>query len=147
MRAIFLVLFIFIAFIASAKTSQTQSEQIIQAVTHGKLKGLKGQYFSKLCGEMIEYEAEVIDLNNDGQLEVFTLESGTCLGGRAGVLLNLYVKDASGQWRTQFDFPGFYKILKTKNKGYPDIEIGGPGLCFPVWRWDGQKYQLHKKCP
>lgn len=54
--------------------------------------------------------------------------------------------DSGRQWTPQFGFPGIYTVLATKNKGYPDIEIGGPGNCFPVWRWNGQQYAIHKKC-
>ena len=27
-------------------------------------------------------------------------------------------------------------------ENYPDIEVGGPGACFPVERWNGQSYRL-----
>jgi hypothetical protein len=25
----------------------------------------------------------------------------------------------------------------------PSIDIGGPGFCFPVQRWNGREYRLH----
>ena len=46
----------------------------------------------------------------------------------------------------QFGFPGEYKVLATRHRGYPDIEIPGPGTCFPVWRWNGSAYAIHKRC-
>jgi hypothetical protein len=119
---------------------------LVAEATKGKLTKTEGEYFDELCGT-VHYDTEIIDLNNDGQPEVFTNLHGTCMGGRTGVYMKLYIKNASGHWIRQFGFPGLYKILKTKNKGYPDIEIGGPGFCFPVWRWNGQRYGLHKKCP
>jgi hypothetical protein len=64
----------------------------------------------------------------------------------AGVQLDLLIKGKDGKWASQFGFPGMYTILETKNLGFPDIEIGGPGTCFPVWRWNGKSYALHKKC-
>lgn len=64
----------------------------------------------------------------------------------AGVHMKLYIRNAAGQWKPQFGFPGIYKVLKTRNKGWPDIEIGGPGACAPVWRWNGQAYAILKKC-
>ena len=64
----------------------------------------------------------------------------------AGVFMNLYIKNPNGQWKPQFGFPGVYTVLTTKNKGYPDIEIGGPRTCFPVWRWNGRAYAIYKKC-
>jgi hypothetical protein len=60
--------------------------------------------------------------------------------------MNLYIKNPNGQWKPQFGFPGVYTVLTTKNKGYPDIEIGGPRTCFPVWRWNGRAYAIYKKC-
>jgi hypothetical protein len=32
------------------------------------------------------------------------------------------------------------EVLPTKNEGYPELLIGGPGFCFPVWGWDGTAY-------
>ncbi len=32
---------------------------------------------------------------------------------------------------------------KTKH-GWPDIENGGPGFCFAVYRWNGQKYDVNR---
>lgn len=118
----------------------------IQQASNGQLKAAKGKYFNKDCNQQIEYDAEAIDLNGDSQLEVFTRHYGTCMGGGAGVSMNLYIKSKSGKWAEQFGVPGDYKILKTKNKGFPDIQITGPGTCFPVWRWNGQMYDLFKKC-
>ena len=36
-------------------------------------------------------------------------------------------------------------FLATKGVGgWPDIEMGGPGFCFPVWRWNGKAYALNR---
>lgn len=41
---------------------------------------------------------------------------------------------------------GILSILNTKGSGnWPDIEIGGPGFCFPVERWNGRQYALHRQ--
>jgi len=35
--------------------------------------------------------------------------------------------------------------LKTRGAGgWPDILVGGPGFCFPVERWNGKAYELHR---
>lgn len=40
---------------------------------------------------------------------------------------------------------GMLNILNTKGTGnWPDLEIGGPGFCFPVERWNGREYALHR---
>src|SRR5262245_30391984 len=93
--------------------------KVISEATGGRFKARKGKYFEKACNQSLDYEAEVVDLNNDGQPEVFTQIHGTCLGGMAGVYMDLFIKDKSGQWKPQFGFQGMYQILKTKNKGYP----------------------------
>lgn len=121
-------------------------DQLISQATAGKFKASKGDYFSETCDERVEYSAGLVDLNGDGQPEVLTYEYGMCMGGRVGQHVNLYIKDKQGRWRAQFGFPGEYMPLATRNRGYPDIEFGGPGTCFPVWRWNGQRYAIHKRC-
>jgi hypothetical protein len=124
----------------------TDKNKVVAEATGGKFKTTKGKYFDKDCNENLEYEAEVLDLNGDSQPEVFVTIQGICLGGAAGSHINLYIKNAKGEWKPQFGFPGVYTVLKTKSKGYPDIEIGGPGNCAPVWRWNGAAYAIFKKC-
>jgi hypothetical protein len=121
-------------------------DKIIAEATGGALQSSKGSYIDS-CGQSNNFTAEVIDLNGDGQAEVFTSRDGSCEGGMAGSHISLYIKNNAGKWVDQFGFPGIYNILSTKNKGYPDIEIGGPGMCFPIWRWHGHAYEIHKKCP
>ena len=103
--------------IAFAASSGGQGDaEVISEATAGKMKATKGEYFEKDCNESVDYDAEVVDLNGDGQPEVFTQVHGTCVGGMAGVNMNLYIKNKNGQWTPQFDFPGIYEVLKTKNK-------------------------------
>jgi hypothetical protein len=128
-----------------AQAAAWDQNKVIAEATGGMLETPKGQYFDKGCGQSLDYEASAVDLNKDGQPEVFTQIFGSCLGGMTGVFLNLYIKDGAGRWHPQFGFPGIYEVLKTDNKGYPDIQIGGPGFCFPVWRWNGSAYALHRK--
>jgi hypothetical protein len=99
------------------------------------------------CGKPVEPKVDVVDLNGDGQPEVFVQVMDSMCYGMAGGELFLFIKDKHGHWRSNLGFSaGGYKLLSTKNKGYPDIEIGGPGFCFPVWRWNGRAYAIHKRC-
>jgi hypothetical protein len=99
------------------------------------------------CGKAIEPQVDVVDLNGDGQPEVFVLANDSICYGVAGGELTLLIKDKQGHWQANLGFSaGGYKLLSTKNKGYPDIEIGGPGFCAPVWRWNGRAYAGHKGC-
>lgn len=98
------------------------------------------------CNQPVQPDTEVIDLNKDGQPEVFIQVGSSCYGA-AGAQLSLLIKDKSGHWQSNFGFPaGGYKLLGTKNMSYPDIEIVGSGFCFPVWRWNGSEYVIHKRC-
>lgn len=33
-----------------------------------------------------------------------------------------------------------YAVQETRNNGYADLMIGGPGFCHPLLRWDGTTY-------
>ncbi len=132
--------------LAGAAQGNAQADaRIVAEATKGRLEALKGKAFDPDFNTSIEYDAEVVDLNGDGQAEVFTRRYGSMFG-MAGVEVELYIKARNGQWMPQFGFPGNYKILEAKAGGYPDIEIQGPGTCFPVWRWKGSAYDIHKRC-
>ena len=130
----------------AATLSAADAAKIIRSATHGVLKAKQGQYYNPECREKVPYQAQVIDLNGDGRPEVLTSEESTCLAGRAGVRMELFIQSKTGQWQPQFGFAGSPNILPEKHGGFPDIEIMGPGLCFPVWRWNGQRYALHQGC-
>lgn len=140
------MIFVWTAGAFAASSESSADAKVVAEATSGWLKDTKGQYFEETCNEAVDYDTEVVDLNGDGQPEVFTNVHGICMGGMAGVHMNLFIKNKNGEWKPQFGFPGMYSVLETKNQGYPDIEIGGPGNCFPVWRWNGQEYDIHKKC-
>jgi hypothetical protein len=144
-KVVDVVIGVLVAAPAGAAAAAASDAALVAEATKGQLKGLKGQYYDKEFGAQVSYDAELVDLNADGQAEVFTRRHGAMFG-RTGVEMNLYVKNKSGQWQPQFGFPGDYGILKTRHLGYPDIEILGPGTCFPVWRWNGSAYALHKSC-
>jgi hypothetical protein len=106
----------------------------------------RGGKFLDDCDQPVQPDVAVVDLNGDGQSEIFVRVEGSCYGA-AAAQLTLLIKDKLGHWQSNLGIPaGDYRLLGTKNKGYPDIEIGGPGSCFPVWRWDGHQYAIHKRC-
>lgn len=89
--------------------------------------------------------AEVRDLNGDGRPEVLLTEGGTFCYGNTGQGYWLLSKLADGRWTLLTSRQGMAEFLTSKGQGgYPDILVGGPGLCFPVERWNGREYRLQR---
>jgi len=89
-------------------------------------------------------QIELADLNGDGKPEAWVTESSVFCYGNTGSAF-LLTKDADGTWRKLFDAVGVATALETKQQGWPDIEVGGPGFGkFPVYRWNGKTYAARK---
>ncbi len=88
------------------------------------------------------------DLNGDGRPEALVTEGGAICYGNTGVHFWLVSKQADGGWKRIHDETAIPGFLTTKGVGgWPDIEMGGPGMCYPIWRWNGKAYALRKRCP
>ena len=86
----------------------------------------------------------VADLNGDGAPEAIITEGGSFCYGNTGAGYFLVSKQKSG-WKLMSSGPGMLTVLKTRGAGkWPDLEIGGPGFCFPVLRFDGKQYRLQR---
>lgn len=89
--------------------------------------------------------AEVRDLNGDGRPEAVITEGGTYCFGHTGAGYTVVSKQANGSWKKVTGGTGIATFLQTKGKdGWPDIEVGGPGFCFPVIRWNGREYSPNR---
>ena len=88
--------------------------------------------------------SEVRDINGDGLPEAVIGEGGTECHGMTGQGYSLVSKQANGTWKLVSGGTGIPMFLETRAKGWPDLEVGGPGFCFPVLRWNGQKYTLNR---
>ncbi|MGE8140706.1 hypothetical protein ACQKOE_01900 [Novosphingobium sp. NPDC080210] len=89
---------------------------------------------------------QVKDLNGDGLPEAVITEGSTFCFGMTGTGFELVSKQANGSWRLMASRTGMATFLATKGVGgWPDIEIGGPGFCFPVERWNGRAYAFHRR--
>src|SRR4030095_14987848 len=85
------------------------------------------------------------DLNGDGRADALISEgSGICYGN-TGTHFWLLSKQPTGSWKVLLSELGIADPLKIKGTGgWPDISIGGPGFCFPIYRWNGKAYVLNR---
>jgi hypothetical protein len=87
----------------------------------------------------------VRDVNGDGRPEAILTEGSAYCFGAAGTGFKLVSKQADGTWKLVTEREGVATFLETKGVGgWLDIEIGGPGFCFPVERWNGRQYALSR---
>jgi len=86
----------------------------------------------------------VADLNGDGLPEAIVTEGGSFCYGHTGTGFMLVSKQAGGKWVKLHSSPGIATILPTRANGWPEIEVGGPGFCFPVLRWNGKAFADHR---
>lgn len=87
---------------------------------------------------------QVQDLNGDGRPEALISEGGTNCYGMAGAGYRVVSQQADGSWKLITSGTGMATFLTSKGVGgWPDIEVGGPGFCFPVERWNGKVYAVH----
>lgn len=95
------------------------------------------------CDQPKQPTIERRDLNGDGAVEAIVTDDGTCYGMTAAYFAVL-TPNGPGKWRAVINLIGIPEFLKIRSKGWPDIEVGGPGFCFPVWRYNGKVYDPHR---
>ena len=136
-----LVLFCASVLGAQAKLSPTDEAAAFKAAGY-KLKGKQWRACDDPAPSYTPGAVEEVrDLNGDGLPEAVLTEGSTSCYGNAGAAYTLLSKQADGSWKRITNGTGILTFLPTKGVGgWPDIEIGGPGFCFPVERWNGQKY-------
>lgn len=98
-----------------------------------------------MCDRRTPLELEVRDINGDGRLDAMVLDGGIMCYGNTGAGFVLLTRSATGKWTKLHASPGIPRFLKTRANGWPDLEVGGPGFCFPVMRWTGTGYENHRK--
>jgi hypothetical protein len=83
------------------------------------------------------------DLNGDGRAEALVIEGGTYCYGNTGAYFSLVGQQPDGTWKQITAETGIAEFKAKGPGGWPDLEIGGPGFCFPVERWNGKEYVQH----
>ena len=87
----------------------------------------------------------VRDLNGDGRPDAIITEGSSFCFGATESGYSIVSKQANGGWTLIDGGPGIAEPLATHGVGgWPDLEIGGPGFCFPVLRWNGKAYALNR---
>jgi hypothetical protein len=86
---------------------------------------------------------DVRDINRDGKLDAVVTEMGSACYGNVGQGFHLLTREPAG-WKRLHGSPGIPEFLKTSANGWPELEVGGPGFCFPILRWDGKSYAFHR---
>jgi hypothetical protein len=119
------------------------------AFTAAGFKRERGQW--RACGDpgSASYTPGTIetvrDIDGDGRPDAVITEGSTACFGMTGTSYALVSKQANGRWILIADGPGIPTFQPRRAaRGWPDIEIGGPGFCFPVERWNGRAYALHR---
>ncbi len=82
------------------------------------------------------------DLNGDGLTEAWITESSLFCYGNTGQYFVLLTKGPEG-WQPLLEAVGIAVIRDGGYQGWPDIEVGGPGVGdVPLYRWNGSGYRL-----
>jgi hypothetical protein len=88
---------------------------------------------------------EVKDLNGDGLPEAVISEGSSYCFGATGTGYSLVSKHTDGKWALVDQDQGMPEFLATRGSAnWPDLQVGGPGFCFPVKRWNGHEYTLNR---
>jgi len=105
-------------------------------------------FVDDICGQPGGAAVSFSDWNGDGKPEVLVIAGNSCTSGMAGSSAVLFIKDSAGTYLPNLGFPASSADPQPSSSlGYPDLLIGGPGFCFPVWRWNGKEYDYLKNEP
>ena len=87
-------------------------------------------------------DIEAIDLDADGKFEAILTEANSACYGRDEMQFTILARNPGGTWRRLARNTGGFALLKTRHKGWLDIEYGGPGMHKPpMLRFDGKIYR------
>lgn len=134
---------------ASAASAATNSDQRAAQKALGTTVDME---CVRAVGGDLDVEWRPVDLNEDGQVEYLVFVGGTGNGasscfGQAGRSIHLLSRTKSGKWREDLGFGASDVRMIVRGSGrWDDLEIQGPGFCFPIWRNDGAGYRIHKTC-
>lgn len=91
---------------------------------------------------LFDNRPSIRDLNGDGNPEVVVTDTGTYCYGNTGQGFAIVSWTGTG-WRNLITSSGIPMFIPRKGSPWPDVEIGGPGFCFPRARWNGKDYSAN----
>ena len=116
-----------------------EASQIFKAAGFTKTKN--GWKANCDIGEITTYK----DLNGDSLKDAIISDYSSMCYGNTGVGYYIVAQQKNKTWKLIFENMGIPTFMKTKGTdGWPDIENGGSGFCFAVYRWNGQKYEVNR---
>lgn len=95
------------------------------------------------CGDALQVEFKVVDLNEDQKPDVILIVTGSpCFSGVMRSNVGVFVQSSTGRWRDTIGFqPGFGVRMQTeKTRGYANLVLRVLGGCDPFYRWTGTGY-------
>lgn len=111
------------------------------------LKAAGGKVVDRESGQTCDVSIEadgVKDLNGDGLPEIVVTGRGTFCYGSTEQGYWVLQKTPAGAWKIVDQNQGVPTFLPTRGVGgWQDIEVGGPGFCFPINRYNGKEYVLN----
>ena len=100
------------------------------------------------CERPAAFTPHLLDLSGDGVEEILVEFGNTCTSGGAGGSLAIFTGRGSGSLQPVLMLPGLLgEVLESRTGGWSDLQIGGPGFCFPVWTWSGTEYRHDRNEP
>jgi hypothetical protein len=107
---------------------------------------LQGNQILDGCDMPATPQVKYFDIDGKGTVAATVEDSGPCYG-MAGEYFAVLNKLKNGKWQAVINQIGMLGWQTTRNRSWRDIEAGGLGNCFPIWRYNGREYALYKQCP
>ena len=98
-----------------------------------------------MCDRSTPLGLELRDLDGDGQAEAIVTDGGSECYGSTERGFFLLSRGAYVRWTNLYQSPGIPNFLQSRVNGWPEIEVGGPGFCFPVLQWTGKEYAIARQ--
>jgi hypothetical protein len=139
----FIAAVILSAAIATPAFAYTKAEQEAAYAAAG-LKKHEGGKFTNECGREVTPVLSPVELGALGAgAAMLKIDDVGCYGN-VGSRIVLFRREGNHLQVIFDNNAGDITVLKTSHMGVFDLELGGPGMDIPTWKWSGQKYEFWK---